>query len=291
MLSWSAPERAGLAAALELAGRSLRVIVLEARDRVGGRVRWERAGSVDVPGGIGRRVYSWTGARNVGVHARRGLNGGRNRRRLVGVRTRRRLAARRRFFIGRSVPACRRTRRRRKRSRFLAPLRGRSEITRCGAAWRACSSKGSRRRIRGAPASRSIADELSSGVDDTSTRPVGSYAPLFADLQARCERAGIDMRLGVAVEQVVWQHGSVSVTTRTATLRARCAVITVPVGVLQQRAPATPFTFDPPLPAAKQAALRGLEMGQVVRVALAFRTPFWETLEGGRYRDAAFFSL
>ncbi len=30
-------------------------------------------------------------------------------------------------------------------------------------------------------------------------------------------------------------------------------------------------------------------MGHAVRAVLAFRTPFWEELDGGRYRDAAFF--
>ena len=30
-------------------------------------------------------------------------------------------------------------------------------------------------------------------------------------------------------------------------------------------------------------------MGHVVKVALWFRTPFWETLDAGRYRDGAFF--
>ena len=40
---------AGLAVALWLAARSVRVIVLEGRDRVGGRVRWQSVGSVEVP--------------------------------------------------------------------------------------------------------------------------------------------------------------------------------------------------------------------------------------------------
>jgi len=44
---------AGLAAALWLAERSVRVIVLEGRDRVGGRVRWQSVGSLDVPAELG----------------------------------------------------------------------------------------------------------------------------------------------------------------------------------------------------------------------------------------------
>jgi monoamine oxidase len=141
---------------------------------------------------------------------------------------------------------------------------------------------------------RAIADELSSGVDATVTRPLGSYAPLFGYLATRCETAGIDLRLATTVEQIVWQPGSVTIAARArsggvSTVRARCAVITVPVGVLQQAGGATPLSFVPPLPAAKEAAIGGLAMGHVVRVTLAFRSPFWERLEEGRYRDAAFF--
>ena len=141
---------------------------------------------------------------------------------------------------------------------------------------------------------RAIADEISSGVDEASSRPVGSYAPLFTYLGAECARSGVDLRLTVAVDTIAWERGSVTVRTRdargtAATIRARCAIVTVPVGVLHQRPGAAPLTFVPPLPDDKQTALRGLEMGRVVRVVLAFSTPFWETVAGGRYRDAAFF--
>jgi monoamine oxidase len=137
---------------------------------------------------------------------------------------------------------------------------------------------------------RSIADELRSGVDATSSRPVGSYAPLFAHLAARCARAGVDLRMNAPVERIAWRRGDVTIGLRNAPeLRARCAIVTLPVGVLRQLERAAPVTFAPPLPAEKCAALDGLEMGHAVRVTLAFRTPFWETIANGRYRDAAFF--
>ena len=47
--------------------------------------------------------------------------------------------------------------------------------------------------------------------------------------------------------------------------------------------------FNPPLPPEKQRALAKLIMGPVRKIVLRFATPFWEELEGGRYRDAAFF--
>jgi len=92
----------------------------------------------------------------------------------------------------------------------------------------------------------------------------------------------------------VWERGEVAVEARSESagafvLRARCAIVTVSVGVLQQRGDATRLSFAPPLPDEKQAAIGGLEMGHAVRVVLAFRAPFWEVIDGGRYRDAAFF--
>jgi monoamine oxidase len=40
---------------------------------------------------------------------------------------------------------------------------------------------------------------------------------------------------------------------------------------------------------AKQRALSALATGPVIKALLKFRRPFWENLEDGRYRDAAFF--
>jgi monoamine oxidase len=57
---------------------------------------------------------------------------------------------------------------------------------------------------------------------------------------------------------------------------ARCAIVTLPLGVLQAGLEAV--GFEPCLPAAKQAALDKLVMGKVVRVTLCFRKRFWENL-------------
>jgi monoamine oxidase len=283
---------AGLAAALWLAERSVRVIVLEGRDRIGGRVRWETVGTVDVPAELGAEfIHGEAPETSAFMHAAG----------LTSVPT------------GGTAWTCRAGGGLEPADDFSStdlfervPLLAADESV-ADFLRRFANDPQTREQSRLARAFvegfeaadpelasvRSIADELRSGVDDTSSRPVGSYAPLFDDLAARCARAGVEVRLSTAAERIAWEPGSVTLETRaasgTATLRARCAVITIPAGVLQQRGGATPLAFAPPLPARKQTALRGLEMGHVVRVTLAFRTPFWENLEGGRYRDAAFF--
>ncbi|MBV8529837.1 MAG: FAD-dependent oxidoreductase, partial [Candidatus Eremiobacteraeota bacterium] len=73
------------------------------------------------------------------------------------------------------------------------------------------------------------------------------------------------------------------------TLRARTAIVTLPAGVLRRRGEETAVTFDPELPTEKRRSLEFIEMGHVVKVSLAFETPFWESIAGGRYREASFF--
>ena len=137
---------------------------------------------------------------------------------------------------------------------------------------------------------RAIGDELRSGIDSSSARPTGGYGPIVAHLRDACIAAGVTIALSTVVRRIAWSDASVAVGARTAdgaerTLRARAAIVTLPTGVLRGDGVA----FDPELPPEKRDALAFLEMGQVVKVALRFTTRFWERIRGGRYRDAAFF--
>ena len=141
---------------------------------------------------------------------------------------------------------------------------------------------------------RAIADELRSGVDSTSARPLGGYLPIFERLANACAVAGVHTNLSAAVRRIAWRRGAVAIDVRGGsggprTLVARAAIVTLPVGVLRHGDDLTEVVFDPALPAAKRVALDHLEMGHVVRVALWFRAAFWEQVCDGRYRDAAFF--
>ena len=103
-----------------------------------------------------------------------------------------------------------------------------------------------------------------------------------------------DVRLSTIVRRISWRRGAVAVETITPqgevrTIRARAAIVTLPIGVLRHEGDETAIAFDPALPAAKLEAIEHLEMGHVVKVSLWFRTAFWETLRDGRYRDGSFF--
>lgn len=101
---------------------------------------------------------------------------------------------------------------------------------------------------------------------------------------------------GARVTRLVWRRGAVRVFSRTSTGstredRARAAVVTLPLGVLLARPPADTVEVDP-FPRELAAAAHALAHGSAVRVALAFREPFWLELHdvnGERADDVSFF--
>jgi monoamine oxidase len=140
----------------------------------------------------------------------------------------------------------------------------------------------------------SIADEWRSGVDSLSARPLGGYRPIFEFLRDACAAAGVEIALSSIVRRISWKRSAVTVDVERASgesssVRARAAIVTLPVGVLRHAGDETAIAFDPHLPASKHEALRRIEMGHAVRVVLAFRSAFWERLEKARYRDAGYF--
>jgi monoamine oxidase len=134
---------------------------------------------------------------------------------------------------------------------------------------------------------RGIAHEWKSGVDSVSARPSRGYAPLIERLQDGARDAGADLMLSTPVDSIEWSRDGVVV--RAADGRifpSRTVVVTTPAGVLREgHGP----RFLPELPIEKRAAIERIESGDVVRIVMLFRTPFWEGVDGGRYGRAQFF--
>ena len=85
---------------------------------------------------------------------------------------------------------------------------------------------------------------------------------------------GLDIRLGQVVKAISWSaDGAVRVSTSGGEFAAQRVVITLPLGVLQSGAVA----FSPPLPGDKQAAISGLGVGVLNKCYLRFPHAFWET--------------
>lgn len=83
---------------------------------------------------------------------------------------------------------------------------------------------------------------------------------------------GTEVRLEHPVTQVAYEAAGVAVTTPQGVFRARAVIVTVPLGVLQSGR----ITFLPALPAAHQQALNRLGMGVLNKCYLRFPTVFWE---------------
>lgn len=143
---------------------------------------------------------------------------------------------------------------------------------------------------------RAIASEWAgeAGLESGESRPLGSYLVLLRVLQNALEVHGAAVRLRTTARSIAWRRGQVTVRadgpSGPAEFVARAAIVTLPAAVL--RAPpdaAGAVGFDPELGERKTAALRAILTGPVIKLVLRFSNAFWEERDGGRYRDAAFF--
>jgi polyamine oxidase len=105
----------------------------------------------------------------------------------------------------------------------------------------------------------------------TDVFPDGGYRPLVEWVAA-----GVDVRLGETVSAVAVGADGVSVTTSAGTHTGSHALVTVPLGVLKAGA----IAFEPALPAAKLAAIDALGFGNFEKVVLRYDEAFW--LDAGR---------
>jgi monoamine oxidase len=141
-----------------------------------------------------------------------------------------------------------------------------------------------------------VAREWGSGgmLDSGQYRPLNGYSSVLAALAGTLDRDHVRVQLQTVVRKVHWSKGAGQVIVHADFLgqafraAAPCAVITLPLGVLQAGGGEDGVEFSPPL-SAKQQALQGLAAGAVLKVSLRFRQAFWETLADGRYADASFF--
>ena len=108
-------------------------------------------------------------------------------------------------------------------------------------------------------------------------RVIGGYDRALRGYAGTLRAAGA-LRLGFTAARVRWRKGRVEVRGRTAggtaeEIDAKRLVVTVPVSIL---AAPDGLRFDPPL-RGKSEALAWVRMGSVVKALLRFREPFWVT--------------
>lgn len=115
--------------------------------------------------------------------------------------------------------------------------------------------------------------------EDRQFRFAVGYDRVPAALAARLPDEAI--HLSTVVREVEWSHRRVTVQADGIGVEARAVVVTLPLGVLAASADGTPgpIAFRPELDGDVYRAMSGLAMGSVVRLVLRFREPFWEELQ------------
>ena len=276
---------AGLACANELSTRGVSVVVLEGRDRIGGRVYtdYSLADGRPVEQGAlmihGHRVVTQNWVRELGLHTVRYRTTQRALFSLKGrLATSRYLALPFHPVFG-----------------FRAYWQGTRTLLRAlrtysgpDLSWSEFMS-----RSRPHPGARAIADLLSCHTYATDGDQLGVLGPAeevglegerfgFSNyrvaegyselLKRRASRLGNRVQLDREVVEIRWRPSSVEVTTREGTptkrtsFEARAVVITVPLSILKFGL----IQFQPELPAEKQRAIAAISFGQAITVHLRF---------------------
>jgi monoamine oxidase len=270
---------AGLAAANRLAANGVDVTVLEARDRIGGRVWTVHPDSLTVPVELGAEflhgetpeldaIARDAGLRVVDVAGRRWTSTGRDlrltddfwerlerpMRRLRGDREADRSFAEALSRL-RSIPPFER-----KLATMYVEGFHAADVTRVS--------------------ERSLAEGGSPG-DEVRERRVRRVVEGYDAVMRALAAPVLDrIQLGTVATRVRWRRGRVVVESRNHAGEdlpraiAQAAIVTIPLGVLQSAGVAGAIEFDPPLPRHVRAAAQ-LVMGQVIRVALQCDRPFW----------------
>jgi monoamine oxidase len=112
--------------------------------------------------------------------------------------------------------------------------------------------------------------------DEKQFRIENGYAAIVQSLHDDAVAAGATFHLNTIVEEVNWQRNQVEVLTSLAKFTARKLIVTLPLTLLQSSGEqAARVRFTPALSETVNAANR-LAMGQVAKVVMRFRDPFWE---------------
>ncbi len=265
---------AGLAAARRLRALGVRCLVLEAKDRAGGRACTDRA-ALGLPFDLGchwlhsadRNPLAPAAARfgfalvrprsPRRIHGRGGWTDAAGRAEWAAFERRQSRLVEAAGAAGRDVPAS-------------AALEHGHRWSQLYEAWFGI--------LNGAPPGAVSTADLARYRDSGDNRQVrDGLGALVARLAA-----GVPVRLRAPVRSVGWGRGGVEVEGAAGRVRARTAIVTVSTTVLARGR----IRFDPPLPDAKREAFEGLRLGHALRIAVRLAPGALERPWGDAGEDA-----
>lgn len=115
-------------------------------------------------------------------------------------------------------------------------------------------------------------------------RCVNGYSDLVGIFEKELKHLSVPVYTERVVENITWQQGHAEVKGRARegepfTITASRVLLTLPLGVWKAPAGQTgSVEFTPSLPQEKIDALSKVEMGKVIRIVLQFRQRFWDTI-------------
>jgi monoamine oxidase len=262
---------AGLAAAARLARKLKRIVVLEARDRIGGRIWAERLQTWPTPVELGAE-FVHTGNASMSAWLRRG-------------KLKQEPVADCHWLVeqgrGIAVPAAWEridAVMRRIGPRFRGSFgewmgRHAEELPAVDRVLASTFVEG----FHGAPLDRMSARTLYRATfgEEEQTRLRAGYGELVDTLQRSLPKDRVRLELGAVISRVQWRRGAVMLTDGARRWRANAALLTVPAGVLRARAGERgAIQFSPKLPG-KDQAWRALGVGHALRIVLRLRRDVW----------------
>jgi monoamine oxidase len=285
---------AGLAAAAEIADTGRRVLLLEARDRIGGRMWTQHVPGLAVPIEYGAEFIHGFAPATMAFLKR----GGKTTIESTDTHWRLRngeLQKSNEFFSQVQKAMCDGSVLANKDLSFDDFLT-QSKLSAEAREYATMMAQGFDAADTSRASARAIAAEWSAQMmndDAPQSHPLGGYDALLATLCDCLRKENVRLQMQTVIDEVRWSKRAVEVAGtfigKAFRASAARAIITLPLGVLQQPANAPgAVRFSPGL-TDKESALQGLASGAVIKITLRFRGPFWEELDEGRYRDATFF--
>lgn len=264
---------AGMTAARELSGAGLDVVLLEARNRLGGRIFTIHDPTLAVPVELGaefvhgtaEEVFALLGGTRILADRLPDLHWWSDRGRF---RERRDFWKRINTILARAA--------RTKTDVPFGEFLQKSRLTDADRKLAARFVEGYHAADLSRISAHSLADaDAEQEGENPQFRIVTGYDSLLEILRTGCTASRTEVRTSSAVTRIAWKRGDVEITVAMAsggeeTVRARAAVVTVPLGVLE----AGSIDWDP-RPRVLDTALAGLAMGDVCKITFRFRERFW----------------
>lgn len=120
-------------------------------------------------------------------------------------------------------------------------------------------------------------------------RPAQQYDVLMNSIAKECIENGVEFFLSAAAQKISYAKDNVMVAASDRKFSASRIIITVPLGVLRADKESKAFIdFDPPLPDPYRNAINKLGYGGVIKFILQFKAAFWKDAPTGELKDMGF---